>query len=938
MMTPERFLVVEKLYHAALELPSDQRADFLAQACGDDESLQRKVVSLLKAHERAGDFLVPPLRSTPLARDAAPILKPGTQFGPYKLIVSVGRGGMGEVYRAKDTRLGREVAIKVLPSEFSSDSERLKYFEQEARSASALNHPNIVTIYDIGRSDFGSFIAMELVDGLTLRTLLAHGPLPQKKLLNVAAQVADGLANAHAAGIVHRDLKPENLMITKEGLVKILDFGVAKLLQPIFETAEPEPGGVTTTEIDTFLGTAGYMSPEQASGRPVDFRSDQFSFGAVFYEMATGKRAFCRDSESETLSAIVRDEPAPVARLNSQIPPPARWIIERCLAKDPRDRYASTLDLARELQNLRDHSAELAAVETASVPGVVPGAGFRRPRGLAWFAISMGLLAVLVGAFFLARNVQETTSSFRQLTFAQSNVTGARFAADGQSVIYGTNSAGRTPELFTTRPGNPESRSLRLPGSGIWSISPSGEMALAVGCTLNWGDCMGTLALAPPSGGAPREIVANVHTADWAPDGKALAIAQYMGGKDQIQYPIGHVLYETTGWVGDVRVSPRGDLIAFLDYPILGSKAGSVCVLDSAGNKKTLSAGWTGLHGLAWSAHNSEIWFSGSKLRAGPDRIHAVSLSGHEREILSSLSNVQILDISRNSGQVLLRQGTARAVMVGLAPREVNERDLSWFDFSTVADFSADGTTVLFYEWGVGVEGKPTVFLRRTDGSDAIRLGEGKPLALSPDKRWALALRETPPAQLVLLPTGAGEQKLLPRGPVSEFLHWAAFSPDSERIFFSAEESGHRRRTYAQGIDGGLPQPLTPPGFVGSSLSSDGSRLTVVGRHGGYYIYKIGEEPEPLEGYEDGDEVLGWGADGRSLFLRAAGDMKLNIFKLDLGNDHREFWKELAPPHASGLIGIATDPGQIRLTADGRSYAYTYWTFPSDLYLVEGLR
>ena len=267
---------------------------------------------------------------------------------------------MGEVYRARDAKLGREVAVKVLPAEAAADSGRRQRFEQEARSASALNHPNIITIYDIGTADRTTYIAMELVDGKTIRELIASAePLPTKKLLDMAVQIAEGLAKAHAAGLVHRDLKPENLMVSKDGYVKILDFGLAKLTEPVSLDVSALPTAMASpTEPGTVMGTAGYMSPEQASGQPVDFRSDQFTLGAILYEMATGQRAFQRKTGAETLVAIIREEPAPLQELAPKAPTPVRWIVERCLAKDPEERYASTKDLARDLMSVRDHLTE----------------------------------------------------------------------------------------------------------------------------------------------------------------------------------------------------------------------------------------------------------------------------------------------------------------------------------------------------------------------------------------------------------------------------------------------------------------------------------------------------------------------------------------------------------------------------------------------------
>jgi predicted ATPase len=297
-------------------------------------------------------------------------LSPGTRFGSYEILERLGAGGMGEVYRARDTRLGREVAIKTLSLEHCSQPEALSRFEQEARSAGALNHPNIVTIYELGQVDETHYIAMELVSGETVRKLLDSGPIPFRKAVAIAAQVADALAKAHRIGIVHRDLKPENLMVSGEATPKILDFGLAKLLEvsPI-----PDSDASTTlTEHGTVMGTVGYMSPEQATGGVVDFRSDQFSFGSVLYEMVTGFPAFRKKSYAETTAAILRDEPERLGSRMLQAPAPFIWIVERCLAKDPKERYASTHDLARDLAAVRDRVAEASTRPSESRPSNLP--------------------------------------------------------------------------------------------------------------------------------------------------------------------------------------------------------------------------------------------------------------------------------------------------------------------------------------------------------------------------------------------------------------------------------------------------------------------------------------------------------------------------------------------------------------------------------------
>ncbi|MGH9364472.1 MAG: serine/threonine-protein kinase, partial [Thermoanaerobaculia bacterium] len=381
-------------------------------------------------------------------------LPAGTRLGSFEVLAPLGAGGMGEVYRAKDLRLGREVALKVLPQELSENADRLARFEQEARSASALNHPNIVTIHEIGRAGDTSYIAMELVDGKTLRELGAPGAMPVRKVLAAAAQAAEGLSKAHGAGIVHRDLKPENLMVSKDGFVKILDFGLAKL-------TEPESGGISAmptvgkpeTRPGTVMGTVGYMSPEQAGGQPLDFRSDQFSLGSILYELLSGEKAFARKTAAETMSAIIREEPEPLSKLQPSTPLPLRWIVDRCLAKDPEERYASTRDLARDLAGVRDHVSEIGS------GGEVLVAARGRPRLLRAALPAVVVAAALAAGYLAARGLAKRSAapSFHRLTFRPGMVGNARFAPDAQTVVYGATWEGeREIVLYQTRPESPE--------------------------------------------------------------------------------------------------------------------------------------------------------------------------------------------------------------------------------------------------------------------------------------------------------------------------------------------------------------------------------------------------------------------------------------------------------------------------------------------------
>jgi Tol biopolymer transport system component len=862
-------------------------------------------------------------------------LSSGARLGPFEILAPLGAGGMGEVYRARDSRLGREVAIKVLSSEFSSDPDRRRRFEQEACSASALNHPNIVTIHEIGSSGPTVYIAMELVSGETLRELLHAGPLPTKRLLNVAFQIADAVAKAHAAGIVHRDLKPENVMITSEGAVKILDFGLAKLLKPPsdqssnLETAQETNAG-------SVLGTVGYMSPEQASGKTVDFRSDQFSLGSILYEMATGKRAFQRGTSAETLTAIIREDTEPVGQVNGSVPAPFRWIVERCLQKDPEERYASTRDLARDLRSVREHLSEV------PVSGEVTGRAApveprrRRPLLLRAALSAVALLAALgVGMLVERRLARASPPSFQQITFGSGTIHSARFAPDGQTIVYSAAWDGNPRKLFLKHPSSPEALPLELPSANLLSISPSGEMAIAVDCRLAHPSvCEGTMARAALTGGAPRDVAEHIQEASWTPDGSSLLVVRDVSGKSRVEFPIGKVLYETTGYVSDARLSPKGDSIAFMDHPYSQDDSGIVALLDLTGKKTTLTSRWNKEGGLAWSPSGDEVWFTATDTGANLS-LYAVTLSGKVRVLIRVPGGIKLQDVARN-GRVLLARGASRVGTLGLLQGDSRERDLSWLDYSFVADISPDGQTLLFDEEGEAGGANYTVYIRKADRSPVVKLGEGAALSLSMDGRWALAGLSSPSSSFMLLPTGAGEPKRLEVQGVSPS-QAAAWLPNGN-LLFAGNEPNRGVRLFVQSIDGGKPRPITPEGvgtaFPGFAISPDGKSVAAIGSDRRGMLFQIdGGASRPISGIVDGEFPLRFGEDGRSLFVWKR-DLPARVYRVDLETGHRELWKELMPVDPGGVERISN----VVITPDAKSYAYTYSRLLSDLFVVEGLK
>jgi eukaryotic-like serine/threonine-protein kinase len=844
---------------------------------------------------------------------------------------------MGEVFRARDTRLGREVALKVLPEALALDRERLARFEQEARAASALNHPNIVTIYEIGREGDTAFIAMELVDGKTLRELELAGAMPVRKILNVASQVAEGLAMAHGAGIVHRDLKPENVMISKDGFVKILDFGLAKLIEPQSGEVSAMPTmAKPETHAGVVLGTVAYMSPEQASGEPLDYRSDQFSLGSMLYEMSTGQKAFKRKTAAETMSAIIREEPEPVAKLRPDLPLPVRWMLERCLAKDPEERYVSTKDLARDLTSVRDHISEVSSSAEAMFSATGrPG----RPR-VARLALAVALGAALILAGWLAARASSGgppgPPSFRRLTFRQGQLGNARFAPDGQTVVYGAAwERVEGMQLYQTLLGNPESRAFDFRGD-ILAISPSNELAIIRFPPRAGPGTLGTLARVPLSGGTPRPVLENIDYAgaDFSPDGRELAIAHGVDGKRRLEFPPGKVLIPE-GVYGP-RFSPDGSTIAFWDT---SSDRISLGLVDRLGkSKKSLATDFIGGSGApCWRPDGKEVWVTGSR-PGESDALWALDLSGRRRLVMRVPGSLELDDISKD-GRVLINHHTLTRTVRGASAVDPKPRDLSWLDSSVAADLSADGKTLLITESGEGSGSRPTIYVRGMDGSPAARLGEGVARALSPDGTWVLAL--SPPAQgkaesLVILPTGPGEARVLDRGGLADF-EWGAWLPDGRSVVFSAAPAGGASRIWTQAVPEGKPRPIGPEGArmqrQWSPISPDGR--FVIGARGDTVLRipldGVGE-PRAVPGVDPKNErVIQWTSDGRGLFVCLFGERPIKVWRLDLETGQRRLWKEIEEEQPYG--------GQyVRVTPDASAWVYSAGHVLSELYLVEGLR
>ncbi len=859
-------------------------------------------------------------------------LASGTKLGPYEVVAPIGAGGMGEVYRARDTRLGREVAVKILPASFASDPERLRRFEQEARAVAALNHPNILAVYDIGSHDGAPFLVTELLEGETLRERLSEGPLPLRKACDIAVQAAHGVAAAHEKDIVHRDLKPANIFLTRDGRVKILDFGLAKLTERQASTPGETQGATLTaagaTEPGVVLGTVGYMSPEQVRGKPADARSDIFSLGSVLYEMLSGRRPFERETSAETMSAILKEDPPELSGEGRNIPPGVERIVRHCLEKNPAERFQSARDLAFHLESLSGSSA-------TSGPAM---AAIRSPRRKWPLPVAAAALAIAVAAFLAGRRFAGPVAShppaFLPISFQAGAIFNARFAPDGKTVVFSDAAEGNSPQLFLRQPDYPAPQPFGPPDTALLSISSQGQLAVLTGARFVANRIFtGTLATMNLGGGAPREILRNVQDADWSPDGSQLAILRDVNGESRLEYPIGKVLYRTAGYLSDLRFSPSGKLLAFFDHPLRYDDRGKLVTVDLDGRTQFSSSNYQSLEGLAWAKSSNGLYFSSCCVAGANNGIDFASLSGKTQELVTAAGSLFVLD-ANSQGNLLATENAFEYRVMAIAPGASTERDLSWLDSSYHPHISADGQWLLFSDTSEAAGHNYALLFRKTDGSPAVRLGEGIAEGLSPDGAWALSIVPGPPAQLVLYPTGAGEKRVLDAGRLVDYQS-AAFFPDGKRVLACGHETGQPQRCYVQSTSGGPPTPVTPPGTNGGFVSPDAKTILVRGAGEKYWIYPVGGGPgRVVAGLGLDDTVIRFSGDGRSVLVFRSSQVPAEIERVDLSTGRRTPVLHLAPADRTGVTQII----DVSLASQASAYAYAYAQNLSQLSLIRGVR
>jgi hypothetical protein len=838
---------------------------------------------------------------------------------------------MGEVYRARDTRLGRDVAIKVLPASFAADPDRRARFEREAQAVAALSHPNVVALYDTGNHDGQTFVVMELLHGQTLRARLTNGALPVKKAVDIAVQIARGLGAAHGKGIIHRDLKPENVFLLDDGQVKILDFGLARQ----FDRNQDDATRTIGTDPGTVMGTLGYMSPEQVRAQPVDARADVFSFGAVLYEMVSGHRAFQRDTAADTTTAILTHEPPELSASRADVPPSLERIVRHCLEKNANERFQSARDIAFALEALSGTGVTIA---TNAVPAAPDQPASKRRLG--WPAIAAA--AVLIAAAFAggtyfqrARTPERAIARFTPKTYEREWITNARFTADGQSIVYSAARVGSIPSLYIIRPGEVTPQQLAGAGTHLLSVSSTGEMAVLTGATDLWGHRVfaGTLSRMSPAGGA-RAWMDHVTDADWSPDGSTLAVIRENAGTWQLEYPIGKVLHTVkTGYLSDVRVSPDGEQVAFFEHQLSNDDRGNVKIANKNGVVKVLTGDHWGEECIAWSKDSKAVFYSAS-IDGGGYQVFAVNIDGTpaSRQVLDGPVTLEIFDIAADGRMLIAQNANGGSIRVQL-PGESTEREFPWLDQPMGGYLSADGKHLAFSDLSLSAGSDYAVAWRDTSGGPVVRLGKGYAMSVSPDGRWVTAAIPAS-GEIVMYPTGAGEAVRVPGLVNLNNNNGGQWLSDSQHVIVCGAVSGTARCYRVSLPQPALTDPVTPEGTVGVVLADDDKTLIARLLDGTWRTVKSAAElGPPVPGLTNLDNPIAWTLDRRAIVVGSPRDVPMRLQRVDLMTGQRTPIKALMPANAAAVNYVAASYWNER----NKSYVYSYGTELTQLFTVTGV-
>jgi eukaryotic-like serine/threonine-protein kinase len=874
-------------------------------------------------------------------------LTAGTRLGPYEVLSHIDSGGMGDVYRARDTRLDREVALKVLPPGFSADADRIARFEREAKSIAALSHPNILAIFDTGTTGAPghttTYVVTELLEGQTLRGRLTDGPLPVRKAIDYAVQIARGLAAAHDKGLVHRDLKPENVFLLPDGQVKILDFGLARSVSAATVGSGATETIAAMTDPGTVMGTVGYMAPEQVRGHALDARSDLFAFGIVLHEMLSGQRAFQRETGAETMTAILKEDPPDLTGLRPDIAPALERIVRHCLEKSPTERFQSARDVAFALGALSGSASGAtqsgaSAIDTRTAPS--------RPRGaLVLMAAAAATLIVGASAGYVARGTSGAaiaSVSYSPVSFEDGFVFAARFAPDARTVVYSADWDGQERDIFVTSLDSREYRAIGIPGADLLGISRSGELAILSDSSVTGGNDyfrIGTMAKASLTGGAPRAELDGTLFADFGANGE-MAVMRSDGTRQTMEFPVGQILAQvstvrsrgrTPAAFATPRVSPSGNYVAFFDTQV--TRAVRVRIFDRVGTFVAESRPFQDWWALAWTP-TDEVWFAAAETAGWQTSIYSLDLSGRERTVLRAPGAITLHDISPQ-GDVLVSFDRGSRPLEVLGSTDSTSRSRSWREGSDTSAFSANHTLLITGNGdSAGPEG--SVYAWPAQDTQPVRIAAGDGLALSPDGRYALVASKESPPTLSIVPTGAGRPSVVDIGPIEQ-ASWAGWLPDG-RLIVQVVRPGASAVAYTLSADGRDPNALLPDGvafsaFSGNVIAPDGSRVIAVDADGAFVVCFVAKpECRPAPGIRDDEQVAGWSADNQSVFVWTQAPGRFEVDRVDVGSGRRSLWKTIRPlqPALSGLLGISAAP-------DG-ALAYSYRRSSAQLYVIKGLQ
>ncbi len=834
----------------------------------------------------------------------------------YRLERELGAGGMATVYLAQDLRHDRLVAVKVLRPELAAviGAER---FLAEIKTTANLQHPHILPLFDSGVADSFLYYVMPYVEGISLRDRMTREKqLPIQEAVRIASEVAGALDYAHRHGVIHRDIKPENILL-HDGSALVADFGIA---------LAASKAGSRMTETGMSLGTPQYMSPEQAMGeRELDARSDVYALGCVTYEMLTGEPPFTGPTAQAIVAKVMTAEPAEATTLRKTIPPAVADAVHTALQKLPADRFASAAEFA----------TALAGERTTTRRAIPPrAAGWSRAPRIGVGAAALGLLALgFVGGGRLGHREAAAPLRFSQRTFHDQGIIVARFAPDGKTIVYSSPSGNFSPAVFVLRPDYAEPTPLGLPDTHLLSISSKGELAVLVRPAFVLHRIFqGTLARVPLGGGAPREVLDSVREADWSPDGSELAIIHGVNGRDRLEFPIGKVLYQASGYLSEMRVSPDGKQLAFAEHPWRWDDRGTVRIIDRAGKTVAVTRGFESIEGLAWHPSGREVFFS--SVGTTSMIVYAFSPGGELREAVSSTGDLTAQDVGPG-GQLLLTRDDWSYHLLLHSQGSNSEVDVSWLNSSFGPFLSHDGTLLAYANGGFDAGPNYAVMLQRTDGGKVARLGDGWPTGFSRDGKWLLAVVASTPPRVTRYPVGAGAERPVDVGTF-ESIGSADWFPDGQSILVCGNHVKEPSRCYVQSLAGGTPRAVTPEGTHQGLVSPDGKEVAAFGDALGHRRYPLDGDGtgagENIPGLSASDRVRSWAPDGRALLIDRGNSH--TVERLDLATGRREPALQLG----AGRSGTLWYVNSVALADDPHTYAYVAVPYVSQLFTVDGVR